>query len=38
MVFLEIKVSNTSRENLGRPTETAVENKKLFMEYIKATK
>lgn len=32
-VFAEVKVSMDSRKNLGRPKETAVENKELFMKY-----
>lgn len=32
-VFLEIKVKMESRSNLGRPKESAKENKKAFMEY-----
>lgn len=32
--FIEIKSSIGAREDLGRPTTTAVENKKLFMEYL----
>lgn len=34
MVFVEIKVAMDSRKDLGRPVETAEENKKEFMEYI----
>ncbi len=33
--FLEIKVNLSSRPNLGRPKETPVENKKVFMDSIK---
>lgn len=33
-VFLEVKVSLESRENLGRPKESPVENKKRFMKKI----
>lgn len=32
-IFLEIRVSIGSRDNLGRPQETAEENKKMFMRY-----
>lgn len=32
-VFAEVKVSMTSRSDLGRPKETAVENKEAFMNY-----
>lgn len=32
-VFLEVKVSMGSRSDLGRPKETAVENKNTFMKY-----
>ena len=31
--FIEIKVALSSRENLGRPKETAIENKNNFMKY-----
>lgn len=34
MVFLEIKVAMDSRKDLGRPVETAAENKEEFMKYI----
>ena len=34
MVFVEIKVAMDSRKDLGRPVETAEENKKEFMEYM----
>lgn len=33
--FLEIKCAIGSREDLGRPTTTATENKELFMEYLR---
>ncbi len=33
--FIEVKCSIGARENLGRPTTTAQENKKVFMDYIK---
>lgn len=35
MVFLEISVAIGSRDNLGRPEETAWENKAAFMEYVR---
>ncbi len=31
--FLEVKVGLSTRDNLGRPKETAIQNKKMFMEY-----
>ena len=31
--FLEVKVALSTRDNLGRPKETAIQNKKMFMEY-----
>lgn len=34
MVFVEIKVAMDSRKDLGRPAETAAENKEEFMKYI----
>lgn len=34
-ILLEVKVSLGSREDLGRPTTTAVENKQNFMNYLK---
>lgn len=34
-VFLEVKSAIGSREDLGRPTTTPVENKKAFMEYLR---
>ena len=34
MSFLEVKCSIGAREDLGRPTTTAIENKRSFMEYI----
>ena len=34
MVFVEIKVAMDSRKDLGRPVETAQENKKEFMKYL----
>ncbi len=34
--FIEVKCSIGARENLGRPTTTAIENKKNFMDYIKS--
>lgn len=33
--FIEVKCSIGARENLGRPTTTAIENKRNFMEYLK---
>lgn len=33
-VFIEIKVSVGSRSNLGRPSHTPEENKKIFMDYL----
>lgn len=33
--LIEVKCSIGARENLGRPTTTAIENKENFMEYIK---
>ncbi len=35
LTFIEAKCSIGSRKNLGRPTTTALENKKSFMEYLK---
>lgn len=32
--FIEVKCSIGARENLGRPTTTAIENKENFMEYL----
>lgn len=34
MIFVEVKVAMDSRKDLGRPVETAVENKEEFMKYI----
>ena len=34
--FIEVKCSIGARENLGRPTTTALENKQNFMEYLKS--
>jgi phosphonopyruvate decarboxylase len=34
-VFLEVKVKKGFRNNLGRPTTTTIENKKILMEFIK---
>lgn len=34
--FLEVRCSIGARDNLGRPTTTALENKKNFMEYLKS--
>jgi len=36
--FIEIKSSLGARENLGRPTKTALENKENFMEYLASIK
>lgn len=33
--FIEVKSSIGARENLGRPTTTAIENKQNFMDYLK---
>ena len=33
--FLEVKIKSSSREDLGRPTETPIKNKELFMNFIK---
>lgn len=33
--FIEVKCSIGARDDLGRPTTTAIENKQAFMEYIK---
>ncbi len=33
--FIEVKCSIGAREDLGRPTTTAMENKKMFMDYLK---
>lgn len=35
MTFLEVKCSIGARDNLGRPTTTALENKQNFMNYLK---
>lgn len=35
LCFIEVKSSIGARENLGRPTTTALENKKNFMSYLK---
>lgn len=34
LVFIEVKVALGARENLGRPKESAVENKEQFMKFI----
>ncbi len=34
-VFIEVKSAIGSRDDLGRPTKTPVENKKAFMEYLR---
>ena len=36
LCLIEVKCSIGSRENLGRPSTTAVENKRDFMEYLSA--
>ena len=33
--FIEVKCSMGAREDLGRPTTTALENKEKFMEYLR---
>jgi len=33
--FIEVKCSIGARDNLGRPTTTAIENKQNFMDYLK---
>ena len=33
--LIEVKCSIAARENLGRPTTTALENKEIFMDYLK---
>ena len=35
LCFIEVKCSISSRDNLGRPTTTALENKESFMQYLK---
>ena len=35
IAFVEVKTAIGSREDLGRPTTTAVENKQGFMAYLK---
>ena len=35
LIFIEIKAAIGSRDNLGRPTTTPVQNKVAFMEYLK---
>ena len=32
--FIEVKCSIGARDDLGRPTATALENKQIFMEYL----
>ena len=34
LTFIEVKSSIGARDDLGRPTTTALENKKSFMEYL----
>ena len=36
--LIEVKCSIGARDDLGRPTTTALENKKNFMEYLKTIK
>lgn len=38
LTYLEVKVALGARKDLGRPKETAVENKQCFMEHVKGTK
>ncbi len=38
LCFIEVKCSIGAREDLGRPTTTALENKKNFMDYLKTIK
>ena len=35
LCFIEVKAAIGARENLGRPTTTAIENKDAFMEFLK---
>lgn len=35
LTFIEVKAAIGARNNLGRPTKEAVENKKIFMEYLR---
>ena len=35
LCFIEVKCSIGARDNLGRPTTTAIENKCNFMDYLK---
>ena len=35
LCFIEVKCSIGARDNLGRPTTTAIENKRNFMDYLK---
>lgn len=35
LCMIEVKCSIVSREDLGRPTTTAIENKEIFMDYLK---
>lgn len=35
LTFIEVKAGLQSREDLGRPTTTAIENKESFMDYLK---
>ncbi len=36
--FIEVKCSISARDDLGRPTTTALENKENFMDYIEKLK
>lgn len=36
--MIEVKCSIGARENLGRPTTTALDNKQNFMDYLKTLK
>ncbi len=38
LTFIEVKCAIGSRSDLGRPTSRAIENKKIFMEYLKDSK
>ena len=35
LTFIEVKIKKGARKDLGRPTTTAIQNKRAFMEYIK---
>jgi phosphonopyruvate decarboxylase len=34
-IFIEIVIRAGARDNLGRPLESPIENKKKFMEYVR---